>query len=157
MTRAAVVTCSTRCAAGTREDTSGAVLEQGLRDAGYDVVSRQVVPDDIDAIRTAIRTAIDAGAQAVLTTGGTGITPTDVTAEAVAPLLSRELPGIAEAIRAFSRDTIPTSMLSRGVAGTIEDVLVVTLPGSTGGVRDGLSVLLPVLGHALDQMAGGDH
>lgn len=153
----AVVTCSNRSAAGQREDTSGALLADLLEAAGFVVASRTVVPDDVAAIRGAVRRALEAGARAVVTTGGTGITPTDVTPEAVAPLLDRELPGIAEAIRAVSRDAVPTSVLSRGVAGTAGRAVVVTLPGSNGGVRDGMAVLAPVLAHAIDQLAGGDH
>jgi molybdenum cofactor synthesis domain-containing protein len=93
----------------------------------------------------------------VVTTGGTGLNPTDVTPEAVGPMLEREIPGIAETIRAASRDLVPTSILSRGVAGTIGRSVVVTLPGSPGGVKDGLAVLLPIVDHLLDQLGGGDH
>ena len=93
----------------------------------------------------------------VVTTGGTGLSPRDVTPEAVRPLLDREVPGLAEALRAENRSAVPTSVLSRGVAGTIGTTLVVTLPGSTGGVRDGVAVLAPVVGHALAQLRGGDH
>ena len=119
--------------------------------------SRDVVPDDVEAIQSAVRAAVDAGAAIVITTGGTGLAPTDVTPEAVRPLLQREVPGIAEAVRLAARDRVPTSVLSRGVAGTVGRSLVVTLPGSPGGVRDGMAVLTPLLGHIVDQLAGGDH
>jgi molybdenum cofactor synthesis domain-containing protein len=153
----AVVTCSNRSASGERPDDSGPLLAGLLADAGHDVVSQVVVADDVEAIRTAVRDGIAAGADAVVTSGGTGLTPTDVTPEAVRPLLDREIPGLADAIRLANRDRVPTSVLSRGVAGAIGATLVVTLPGSPGGVRDGIAVLLPVLQHAVDQLRGGDH
>lgn len=157
MITAAVITCSNRSAAGTRPDDSGELLASLLVQAGCTVGSRVVVPDDVEAIRFAVRAAVDGGAQVVLTTGGTGLTPTDVTPEAVAGLLDREVPGVAEALRLAARDRVPTSVLSRGVAGTVGQAFVVTLPGSPGGVRDGMSVLEPLLGHVVEQIAGGDH
>jgi molybdenum cofactor synthesis domain-containing protein len=153
----AVITCSNRSARGERPDDSGELLASMLTAAGHEVVLRRVVPDDVEQIRAAVRAALAAGAVAVLTTGGTGITPTDVTPEAVRPMLEREVPGIAEALRLASRDKVPTSVLSRGVSGTINATLVVTLPGSPGGVRDGMAVLAPLLDHAVAQLAGGDH
>jgi molybdenum cofactor synthesis domain-containing protein len=154
---AAVITCSNRSASGERADDSGELLASLLAEAGHAVMSRAIVPDEIGAIQAAIGSALAAGADVVVTTGGTGLTPTDVTPEAVAPLLDRTIPGIAEAIRAVARDQVPTSVLSRGVAGAIGRTLIVTLPGSPGGVRDGMAVLVPLLSHAVAQLHGGDH
>ncbi len=155
--KAAVITCSNRSAQGEREDTSGALLVQLLHDAGHEVMVRRVVPDDVAAIRQAVGDGVAAGAQVVLTTGGTGLAPTDVTPEAVRPLLDREVPGVAEALRLDARDRVPTSVLSRGVAGVIGSAFVVTLPGSPGGVRDGMAVLAALLDHIVDQLRGADH
>lgn len=155
--KAAVITCSNRSAAGERADDSGQILVDALAELGHEVVSRVIVPDDVPAIQNAVRQALAAGAAVVLTTGGTGLTPTDVTPEAIAPMLHRQIPGIAESLRLVSREKVPTSVLSRGVAGTIGDALVVTLPGSPGGVRDGMAVLAPLLEHAVEQVRGGDH
>jgi len=156
-TRAAVITASNRSARGEREDTSGHLLADRLRELGCAVESVTVVPDDVQAIQAALRAALAAGADLVITTGGTGVTPTDVTPEATRPVLEREVPGIAEAIRLETRDRVPTSILSRGLAGTVGASLVVNLPGSPGGVKDGVTVLAPILGHVLSQLRGGDH
>jgi molybdenum cofactor synthesis domain-containing protein len=155
--KAAVITCSNRSARGERADESGALLAELLGAAGHEVGDRRVVPDEVTAIGAAVSDAVSDGAAVVITTGGTGLTPTDVTPEAVRPLLDKEIPGIAEAIRLAARDRVPTSVLSRGVAGSIGRSLVVTLPGSPGGVRDGMAVLLPLLDHVVDQLRGGDH
>jgi molybdenum cofactor synthesis domain-containing protein len=128
-----------------------------LRADGWDVAEPAVVPDG-DPVAEAIRLAVEAGARVVLTTGGTGLTPTDRTPEAIRPLLDREVPGIAEAIRAHGvAKGVATAMLSRGLAGVVGSALVVNLPGSTGGVRDGLEVVVPVLRHAVEQIIGSDH
>lgn len=155
--RAAVITCSNRSASGERPDDSGELLASMLSASGHDIVFRRVVPDDLQQIRGAVTDAIDAGADTVLTTGGTGIAPTDVTPEAVGSMLDRQIPGIAEALRLAGREKVPTSVLSRGVAGTIGATIVVTLPGSPGGVRHGMGVLSPLLDHAIAQLSGADH
>ena len=155
--RALVVTVSDRSSRGERPDTGGPLLAGLLADLGLDVGEVVLVPDEVDAVRAALRAA--AGAyDLVVTTGGTGLSPRDVTPEATAPLLDRRVPGLEEALRAYGAPAVPTAVLSRGVVGTIGRTLVVNLPGSTGGVRDGIAVLAPVLEHALAQLAGGgDH
>jgi len=128
-----------------------------LRELGFEVGDVVVVPDDVAAIETALRDAVSAGTDIVVTTGGTGFGPRDVTPEATRRVLDREAPGIGEAIRQHHRDVVPTTILSRAVAGTCGPSFVVNLPGSTGGVRDGIAVLAPVVGHLVAQLRGGDH
>jgi molybdenum cofactor synthesis domain-containing protein len=155
--RAVVVTASNRASAGVYEDRSGQTLAEGLRALGFAVEGPHVRPDDVEALAEVLRTAVAAGADVVLTTGGTGLSPTDVTPEATRTVLERDAPGIAEAVRRYGADKVPTSVLSRGVAGTAGRTLIVNLPGSTGGVRDGLAVLGPLLPHVVSQLRGGDH
>ena len=154
--RARVIVASNRAAAGVYADTSGPLLVAGLRELGCDVDDPVVVPD-VDPVTEALRAALADGVDVVLTSGGTGVTPTDRTPEATRGVLDYEVPGIAEAIRAHSRDKVPTAALSRGLAGVAGRTLVVNLPGSTGGARDGLAVLRPILAHTVDQLRGGDH
>ncbi len=154
---AGVVVASNRAAAGVYDDTTGPLIVDFLAELGFVVAAAQVVPDG-DPVAEAIASFVSGGARVVLTTGGTGLTPTDRTPEATRPLLDREVPGIAEAVRAAGVAAgVPSAVLSRGIAGVAGDCLVVNLPGSRGGVKDGLAVLRPWLVHAVEQVVGSDH
>jgi molybdenum cofactor synthesis domain-containing protein len=153
-----VITVSDRAHSGARGDTSGPLLATLLADIGFIVDGVTVVPDEADAIVEALRGAVAAGIDLVVTTGGTGFSPRDVTPEATARVVSRQAPGLVEVLRSDDRARVPTSILSRAIAGIAGGSVIVNLPGSTGGVRDGVAVLAPVIGHAIAQVrGGGDH
>lgn len=158
--RAAVITVSDRSATGERPDTSGPRAVSILSAAGFDINGASIVPDGAESVRDSIQNAMDLGARVVITTGGTGVGPRDLTPEGTRMLLVRELPGIAEALRREGQKQSPMAVLSRGVVGIAGDptgVLVANLPGSERAVAQGLDVLLPLVPHILDQLDGGDH
>lgn len=154
---ATVITISTRAATGVYQDTSGPIIVAALTDLGFTVSGPVVVPDG-DPVADALRSAIGSGTAVVITTGGTGLNPRDHTPEMTRPLLDREVPQLAAALARYGVDHgVPTAMLSRGLVGVAGQTLVVNLPGSSGGVRDGMAVLAPILPHAVSQIRGGDH
>jgi molybdenum cofactor synthesis domain-containing protein len=157
MRRALAITVSNRAAAGVYADRGGPEVVSGLQELGFTVDGPEVVPDG-DAVEAALRAAIDAAYDVIVTTGGTGISPTDKTPEMTMRVIDYEVPGIAEGIRTYgAAHGVPKAMLSRGLAGVSGRTLVINLPGSTGGVRDGMAVLAAVLSHAVEQLHGEDH
>lgn len=150
---AAVVVASTRAAAGLYQDECGPAIAAWLYERGFAVADAVVVPDG-DAVGNAIGAALEARPAVLITSGGTGLSPDDVTPEQTAPYLTRHLPGIMEAVRRISADAVPTSALTRGLAGTAGTTFVINLPGSPGGVRDGLAVLAPLVDHLCSQLEG---
>ena len=155
--KAAIITASARASAGVYEDTSGEILKSGLKALGYEVSDVVIVPDDVKQISDAISAALAAHVDLIITTGGTGISPTDVTPEATAPHIQKLLPGIPEALRAYSREKVPTADLSRGIAGTNSSTLIINFPGSPGAVKDGLVIIERLAGHIHEQLRGKDH
>jgi molybdenum cofactor synthesis domain-containing protein len=154
---ARVIVASNRASAGLYDDTSGPLLVEGLRELGCLVNDGPVVVPDGEPVEIALKAALAEGVDVVVTSGGTGCSPTDLTPEMTRRIVDREIPGIAEEIRRHSVASVPAAMLSRGIAGIAGTTLIVNLPGSTGGAKDGLAVLGPILGHTIDQIRGGDH
>ena len=157
MRSAIIITASNRAVAGVYKDLSGAALKTGLENLGYQVIGHKLVQDEINQISTTIKGALTDGVDLIVTTGGTGISPTDVTPEATKNLIEKEIPGFAEALRAYSREKVPTADLTRGLAGVNGKSLIINLPGSPGAVKDGLVIIERLAGHIFDQLAGHDH
>lgn len=152
-----VITVSDRSAAGSRVDSSGPVAVAALRAAGFACDDARVVADGVASVEGALRDALGTGAGIVITTGGTGVSPRDETPEATRRVIERELPGIAEELRRRGSADTPASLLSRGVAGTVGDAVIINLPGSPAAVTVGVELIVTLAGHLLDQLAGRDH
>ncbi|RRD03468.1 MogA/MoaB family molybdenum cofactor biosynthesis protein [Arachnia propionica] len=160
MTRAAVITCSDRAAHDVYEDRSGPILRDALAGLGFEVAEPVIVPDDRELIRGAVLAAQRDGARIICTTGGTGISPTDVTVEALRDLITHEIPGLMEEVRRLGAQKEPRALLSRGIAGVMETeprCVVINAPGSRGGARDTIDVIGPLLHHLVEQLDGADH
>ena len=157
MRRAIIITASNRASAGVYKDLSGAALKEGLTKLGYQVVGHKLVQDDMHQIATTMRAAVEDEIDLIVTTGGTGISINDVTPEATKPLIERAIPGFMEALRAYSREKVPTADLTRGLAGVNGKSLIINLPGSPRAVKDGLVIIERLAGHIHDQLAGNDH
>ena len=157
MRTAIVITASNRASAGVYQDLSGQALKEGLIKLGYQVLDCVVVPDEIDQISNQIKVALNKEINLIVTTGGTGISPKDFTPEATKPLIGKELPGFAEALRAYSREKVPTADLTRGLAGVTGNSFIINLPGSPGAIKDGLVIIERLAPHIHDQLAGNDH
>jgi len=157
MRTAVVITASNRASHGEYADLSGASLAKGLSALGYEVSGPHVVTDSIDLISEQLTVALANKTRLIVTTGGTGVSPTDVTPEATAPFIEKLIPGFGEALRAHSRDKVPTSDLTRGLVGTHGTSLIINLPGSQGAIVDGLVIIERLAGHILDQLDGKDH
>ena len=159
---AAVITCSDRAAAGDYEDRSGPAIKDALAEHGFEAPDPVVVADHAEQIKRAILDALSAGARVIITTGGTGVSPTDITPEVTRDLIAYELPGLMEEVRRIGAGKVPTALLSRGLAGVLElpnqpRAVIVNAPGSTGGAKDTMTVLGPLLSHLVEQLDGADH
>ena len=154
---AAIITASNRASLGIYPDESGEILSQGLSKLGFSVISTVVIPDDVEKISQGIASALASHVNLLVTTGGTGVSPTDVTPEATTPHIEKFLPGVSEALRAFGREKTPLADLSRGLVGVSGQTVIINLPGSPNGVRDGLVIIERVVPHIISQLAGQDH